>query len=278
MILVLSGAMLWSMGGLLLRIIDIDEFTTIFWRATFAAVALSTYLLWVNGVRILQVLREFGWSQIVVAGCFAADATLYVFAINRTSVANVMIIFGLTPFVAALLARILLRERISTGTWFAMLACVIGVSVMMIGSVGHASATGDLLAIVIVFIFAVGVVTIRKHPEIEMIPVVWLSSLMIVVVSFPFATPFGHSTIDYALLAFFGVFEYAVALVAFTIGASYIPAAQSTLIGLLENVLAPVWVWLFVNEIPGMPTIAGGLLILATLLLHTLYSSGKSTD
>jgi drug/metabolite transporter (DMT)-like permease len=69
-----------------------------------------------------------------------------------------------------------------------------------------------------------------------------------------------------------------MALVAFTIGASHIPAAQSTLIGLLENVLAPVWVWLVVNEIPGLPTIAGGLLILATLLLHTVYNVGKSTD
>ena len=85
-ILVLTGAVLWSMGGLLLRIIEIDELTTIFWRALFAILALSIYLLWAYGGRITQVFAAFGWPQFIVAGCFAADAMLFVFAINRTSV------------------------------------------------------------------------------------------------------------------------------------------------------------------------------------------------
>lgn len=96
--LVLSGAMLSSMSGLLLRVIDVDELTTIFWRAA-----------------------------------FAVDATLYVFAINRTSVAKLMIIFGLSPFVAALLAWVVLRERVSAGTWFAMLATLLLHTVYNVG-------------------------------------------------------------------------------------------------------------------------------------------------
>ena len=262
---------------MLLRIIAVDELTTIFWRALFAIIALSIYLLWIHGGRIFQVFRGFGWPEFIVAGCFAADAMLFVFAINRTSVANVMIVFGLSPFVAALLAWLVLRERVSRSTWIAMCICAVGVTIMMSGSIGKPSLTGDLIAIVVVLVFAVGVVNIRKHPEIKMIPVVWLSGLMIVIASFPFATPFGHSATDYGMLAFFGVFEYAMALIAFTVGASYIPAAQSTLIGMLENVLAPVWVWLIVNEVPSLPTIAGGLLILATLLLHTLFSLSRSS-
>lgn len=271
-ILVLVGAVLWSTGGLLLRLIDVDELTTIFWRAVFAFAALSTYLLWTEGRRLIAVFRQFGWPQLIVAACFATDATLFVFAINRTSVANVMIIFGLSPFVAALLAWAVLGEGIPRMTWAAMSACAVGVIIMMSGSVGGHSLVGDAIALVIIVVFAIGVVTIRMHPDIEMIPVVCLSALLMGVISFPFATAFGHSPTDYALLAVFGALEYALALVAFTIGASYIPAAQSTLMALLENVLAPVWVWLVVNEIPGQPTIAGGVLILITLILHTVYT------
>lgn len=260
------------MGGLLLRVIDVDELTTIFWRSLFALVGLSLYLFWRYGTGIVRVFTAFRWPHFLVAGCFAVDAMLYVFAINRTSVANVMVIFGLTPFVAALLAWVVLRERVGAATWLAMLVCAIGITVMMMGSIQGHAIFGDLLAIVIIFIFAVGVVTIRKYPDIEMIPVVWLSALMSVILFLPLATPFGHGVEDYVFLAFFGIFEYALALIAFTVGASYIPAAQSTLIGLLENVLAPVWVWLVVHEVPETMTLVGGILILATLLLHIGWS------
>ena len=256
---------------MLLRLIDVDEFTTIFWRSLFAVIGLSVYLCWRYGPDIVQVFAAFRWPHFLVAGCFAVDAMLYVFAINRTSVANVMVIFGLTPFVAALLAWVVLRERVGAATWVAMLICAVGITLMMMGSMHGHAIVGDLIAIVIIFVFAIGVVTIRKYPDIEMIPVVWLSAFMSMLLFLPLSTPFGHSVNDYTLLAFFGIFEYAMALIAFTMGASYIPAAQSTLIGLLENVLAPVWVWLVVHEVPEPMTLVGGGLILLTLLLHTGY-------
>ena len=121
-----------------------------------------------------------------------------------------------------------------------------------------------------VLIFATAVVTIRRYPQVDLIAAVWLSSILSAVVILPFSTPFGHAPLDYGLMAFFGAVEYVVALLLFTSGARLIPAAQSTLIGLLEVVLSPIWVWLAINEVPGRPTLIGGALILVTLVLYTL--------
>jgi drug/metabolite transporter (DMT)-like permease len=129
------------------------------------------------------------------------------------------------------------------------------------------------LALVVIFIFATSVVAIRRYPTINLLVAVWVSSIFGCALSWPFATPLGHSAEDYVLMGVFGAFEYALALLLFMTGARHIPAAQSTLIGLLEVVLSPIWVWLAINEIPGEPTVIGGTLILVTLVAYTLFDA-----
>ena len=53
-------------------------------------------------------------------------------------------------------------------------------------------------------------------------------------------------------------------------GARLIPAAETSLIGMLETVLGPLWVWLVLSEQPGAATLTGGALILGALLANTL--------
>ena len=81
----------------------------------------------------------------------------------------------------------------------------------------------------------------------------------------PFAQLEGLSASNLGLMATFGVVEYGIAFMVFAVGARYVPAAQSTLIALLEMVLAPLWVWLIVDEHPGTRTIIGGTIMLASL-------------
>ena len=270
MLLVLCAAILWSSAGLLVRFIDTDEPTMIFWRSVFAFLALSGYLLYVHRGSLRAILSRLGGPAILVAALLGADAASAVFAFNHTSVANVMIIFSITPFVAAGVGWLWLRERASRATWTAAGVCMVGVVIMVSNSSGVASLTGDFFAFISVLVFAVGVVALRRFQGIDVLIAVWLSSALSALMFLPFATPFGHAASDYALLAFFGGVEYALALVCFTLGARLVPAAQSSLILLMENVLGPVSVWLAINEIPGPYTLAGGALIGTTLVVYIL--------
>jgi drug/metabolite transporter (DMT)-like permease len=58
-------------------------------------------------------------------------------------------------------------------------------------------------------------------------------------------------------------------MILFTTGARSIPVAEASLIAVLESVLGPVWVWLFLGENPGLPSAVGGVIVLAALAGHT---------
>lgn len=256
---------------MLVRLIDADEITVIFWRSLSSTALLGTYLACAHRFSLRAVLRGLGWPGLGVAVFFAIDAFCTVLAFSNTSVANANLIFSVTPFVAAPLAWLWLREAAGWRTLLAAALCAVGVFVMVSSSYGTSSIVGDAYAMCAVLAFALAILLIRRFPHTDMLAAVWVSSLLAAVCSFPFASPFGHGPVDYGLMVTFGAIEYALAAVLFTLGARFIPAAQSTLIVLLEVVLGPFWVWWLLNEVPAHATLIGGALILVTLTVHTLH-------
>ena len=118
--------------------------------------------------------------------------------------------------------------------------------------------------------FAVATVLVRRHPDIQMTPAAALSTALTGLIALPLADPFAISARDFALLAFFGVGQFGAGFLLFMTGARLLPAAETSLIGMLETVLGPLWVWLVLSERPSAASLAGGALILAALLANTL--------
>jgi len=141
---------------------------------------------------------------------------------------------------------------------------------MVSDSYGRGAIVGDLLAIVMAGSFAVATVLVRRHPEIPMAPAAALATTLTALVALPLADPDVTTPRDLALLTFFGVGQFGAGFLLFMAGARLIPAAQSSLIGMLEIVLGPLWVWLALNERPGAASLAGGVLIVAALLVSTV--------
>jgi len=145
-----------------------------------------------------------------------------------------------------------------------------GAVVMVSDSYGRGAIVGDLLAIVMAVSFATATVLVRRHPEIQMMPAAALATSLTALVALPFAEPLQTGPRDLALLTLFGVGNYGTGFLLFMAGARSIPAAQSALVGMLETVLGPLWVWLVLDERPGVATLTGGALILAALLANAL--------
>src|SRR5207302_4587563 len=194
------------------------------------------------------------------------------------SVANTLILMSTGPYVTGLLGWIVLGERVALRTWLLMGVTLAGAVVMVSDSYLRGTILGDLLAIVMASSFAIATVIIRRHPEIQMAPAAALATALTALVALPMADPLGTAPRDLALLAFFGVGQFGSGFLLFTAGARLIPAAESSLIGMLETVLGPLWVWLLLSERPGAASLAGGALILAALLANTvvdLLASGE---
>jgi drug/metabolite transporter, DME family len=269
-LLVACAAVCWSSGGLVARLVATSPWTTSLWRGLFASLFLTLVLWVVRRVGIFALWRDGGRPVLIVAVCMATASTCFIFSLAHTSVANTLILMSTGPYVAGLLGFILLGECVAPRTWLTMGVVLVGAIVMVSDSYRRGAIVGDLLAIVMASSFAIATVLIRRHPEIQMAPAAALATALTALVALPMADPLGTAPRDLALLAFFGVGQFGAGFLLFTAGARLIPAAESSLIGMLETVLGPLWVWLVLSERPGAASLAGGALILAALLANTL--------
>src|SRR5256885_11519679 len=166
----------------------------------------------------------------------------------RSSVANTLILISTGPYVAGVLGWMLIGERVAARTWLAMGVALVGAVVMVSDSYARGAIVGDLLALVMAASFATATVLVRRHGEIQMAPAAALATALTALVALPLAEPLATSPRDLALLAFFGVGNFSAGFLLFLNGARLIPVAQSALIGMLETVLGPLWVWLVLEE------------------------------
>jgi drug/metabolite transporter (DMT)-like permease len=267
-LLVACAAMCWSSGGLIVRLVATSPWTTSLWRSLFASLFLALVLWLVQGRGVFARWRQ--GPVVAVAVCMALASTCFILSLAHTSVANTLILMSTGPYAAGLLGWILLGERVAVRTWLTMGVAMAGAVVMVSSSYRRGALLGDLLAIVMACSFAVATVLIRRHPEIPMAPAAVLATALTALVALPLADPLQTRPRDLLLLAFFGIGQFGAGFLLFLTGARLIPAAESSLIGMLETVLGPLWVWLMLNERPGVASLAGGALILTALLANTL--------
>ncbi|MEZ5775833.1 MAG: DMT family transporter [Hyphomicrobiaceae bacterium] len=204
--LVATAALLWSTGGLIVRSLEAtDSLTTVFWRSATAFVFLVIFLIWRDGRNAPRLFFGMGASGIAVALCYAAASAALIVALNLTSVANVLVILASAPLFSALLARVVLGERISPVSWLAILATLGGIAFMVWDALDTGGMAGNLVALVIVFAQAIAVVVIRRSRGVRMTPAMCLATLIAALAVLPFlSAPLVTTPHDMVLLTLFG--------------------------------------------------------------------------
>jgi drug/metabolite transporter (DMT)-like permease len=268
-LLVAGAAVCWSSGALIARLVTTSPWTTNLWRSLFASVFLGVALSIARRRTIFAQWRDGGAPVAAVAACMAVASTCFIFSLAYTSVANTLILMSTGPYVAGILGWLLLGERVAPRTWLTMGVALAGAVIMVSNSYSRGAVLGDLLAIAMAASFAVATVLVRRHPNIQMTPAAALATTLTLLIALPMAEPSGTPARDLLLLAFFGIGQFGAGFLLFMAGARLIPAAESSLIGMLETVLGPVWVWLVLNERPDAASLTGGALILTALLANT---------
>ncbi len=270
-VLVLGSAIVWSFGGTLARFLDInDSWTVVFWRSVFAALFLIGFMLLRDGPRsTVTLFRTMGLPGIAVGLCFAIASTSFILALAYTTVANVVLIQAGVPLIAALIAWILFRERISLLTWVAIAAVIFGVAIMVSDSIGGTvSPIGDALALLIALVFATATVITRRYAHVRMTPAVCLGTIVAGSVAATQASGFAVTLPELGVLMAFGALNFGLGLALFVTGARLVPSALAALLGTTETVLGPLWVALIHGEIPSLNTVIGGAIVLTALLAY----------
>lgn len=276
-ILMVGASVCWSLSGIIVRNTRVDNnWEVVFWRSCFSFLFLALWLGATHGRASVVELRRVGWVGVVSGILFATMITFFLLALTLTTVANTQAIVCLSPFMAALAAWVLMRERLSLRTWIAMAGALIGIALMFIESFGAGRMIGNLVALFVPLAYGINVAILRKsHAQGDMVMAVLIGSFISALVTLPLAWPFQASSHDLALLALMGVVQLAVGCILFVRATPRLTAAEISLISLLESILAPLWVWWGVGERPSQLALVGGAIVIASLLLNELLSARR---
>ncbi len=275
--LVAGAAIVWSTGGLIVRHVETDAWTIVFWRGFFAALTLLLYLAIRDGRGTFALFRNLGLGGLGVAVCFGTASLSFVIALQHTSVATILFLQSASPLVAGVLAWLWLGERMTWIKALAMLLALVGVGI----TVSDQEASGDLLGIalsvVIMIAFALATVLVRRYSHVRMTPATCLSAFWLVAVGGTLGAPASVDGSELALLFLFGACQLGIGFILFTTGARLIPAGEAILLSLLESILAPIWVWLWptLHEYPGDRALIGGTLVIAAVIWNTVAEMGQ---
>lgn len=261
--LLVASAVTFSSAGIFTKGVAAGAWEVIFWRGVFAGVFTTGWIAKRGAVR-----REFlkmGKSGIAVAIVLALGTSAFIPAFKFTSIANVSLIYAVAPLIAAVMAWVLVKETLTRRVLLGSLVALVGVLVIVSGSIGELHLRGDLLALFMTVCMAGVMVIYRMHPETPGAGPSVLQSLILIVPSLIFGTPFETAPSEIAILAGFGLL-FAIASVTLAEGAKRVPAGQTALLSALETPLAPVLAFLIFTEVPNQASFVGGAIVLVAVL------------
>ena len=275
-VLVMLSGLFFSIGGTIVRLIETaSAWQIVFYRSLTLVVTVLVFMALRNRNSIAAGFRAAGATGVVAALFLAFTFIGFIFSLEHTKVANTLLLMSTASFMAAILGWIVLGERVSRSTWAAITGAAAGVTVMLSEGVAVGSLHGDLWALSIAVAYACYSVALRYGKMTDMIPSVCSAGVFAAIVSGMMAAAVGQglsiSGHDLLLCVLLGTAQLGCGLILFTFGSRHVPAAEMVLLALTEVVLAPVWVWLVVGELPGMFTLIGGGILLASITGRALW-------
>jgi drug/metabolite transporter (DMT)-like permease len=272
-VLVVIAAILWSQQGLIFRQIDTaGSWAVLFWRSLGMLPVILAFVVWRARGRVLAAMASIGWAGVAGALGLIFAFGGAIFAIQSTTIANAVFLFSASPFLTALLAWVLLGEKVRARTWVSIGVAMVGIAVMVQGGLAGGALPGNIAALLSAAGFAVFTVSLRRSAVADPMPIVLMGGIFSVIAGAVISGATGASLIispgDLMWSLGMGVVTLAGGMVLYTIGSRVVPAAELTLISLLEVMLAPLLVWLVLGETATRATLIGGVFVLGAVLMN----------
>jgi drug/metabolite transporter (DMT)-like permease len=264
------AAILWSTSGLFVKILDWQPVSILAGRSFFAAIVFLIYLR--------RLPTRFSLWQLLAALMFILTQFLFITSTKLTTAANAIFLQYTMPIYVVLLAYWFLGEKPSRTDWFSMLVIFIGLMLFFGDELSTDGFYGNLLAILSGVTGALMMVSFRAQKNGNPAESNLIAFLFTATLGFPFIMQETWTANSILILAFLGIVQIGFAFIFFTKGIKHIPALEANLIGTLEPVLNPIWVFLFYGESMGKFALIGGLIVLSGVILSAVGSSKAAKE
>ena len=271
----LVGVLLLSPDSLLIRLLNLSDFSLIFYRSYLPAVTLFIFILWFYKKNTIQAFLLIGVPGVIYATLYAITHVCFVYSIQYTSVSNTLVIVASAPIFSAILSIIFLKEQPSLFTWVIIFIALVSMFIIGWGSYSTTGIFGDIMALIVAIAMGSGGVLVRYFKNIDLVPACFVGCILAGLYTLPFQIEFDLTSIQILYLSLMCFVILPIPFIIMTIAPKYTPAYQVSLVFLLESVLGSAWVWIVINEVPSLNTIIGGAILLSSVLIYMILETKK---
>ena len=277
-ILLLFGGFCLSWGGFIIR--SFEEATVwqiLLLRSVFFMIALMFFLIATYKKNTIKIIKDAGFPAVLGGLVMSLSFIAFVVSMSITTVANVVFIISTQTMFLALFGYFYLKEKISLVSFFSILLAMGGITIMVGDSLSTSSFLGNIVALAIPINFSILVMIIRKNKNLDMVPAIFYSGIFSIIYGLILSESLVFTSHDILMGFYLGVPQLAFGFICITIGSRTTPSTTIGLLMLTETLFAPIWVWLFLNEIPPLSVIIGGCIIITAIILKS-FDKNKVTS
>ena len=270
-ILLLFGAFCLSWGGFIVK--SFEEATVwqiLFLRSFFFLIALLFFLIITYKKNTLNVIKNSGFPAVIGGFVMSFSFIAFVVAMNNTTVANVVFIISTQTMFLAILGYFYLKEKVSLISFISIVLAMTGIIIMVGDSLSTGSLFGNIVALAIPINFAILVMIIRKYSNLDMVPAIFYSGIFSCIYGYLLSESFVFTNHDILMGFLLGVPQLALGFICITIGSRTTTSVAIGLLMLMETICAPIWAWLFLNEVPPLSVFIGGSIIILAVITKSL--------
>ena len=277
-ILILLGGFCLSWGGFIIRSFEeASIWQILFLRSFFFLLALIAFLFVTYKKNTFNIIKESGLPGLLGGFVLSFSFVAFVVAMSNTTVANVVFIISTQTMFLAIFGYFYLKEKVSLIGLISILLAMSGIIIMVGDSISGGSLFGNIVALAIPINFAILVMIIRKNTKVDMVPAIFYSGIFSLIYGFLLAESFEFTKHDLWMGFLLGVPQLAVSFICITIGSRTVESATVGILMLMETLCAPLWVWLFLNEIPPISVFIGGAVIISAIILKSFDKKHSKT-
>lgn len=268
--------MLWSTGGLFIKVLTLDAFQIAFYRSGIAALT----ILVISIIKKNDLKFEFDIISILCSVSYAFILILFVIATKLTTAANAIFLQFTAPIYLLVLEPLFLKTKFEKRNLIALIFCLAGMILFFFGRLDFSNIQGNLIAIGSGISFALFSLFLKWKKQLHKSEstIVYIVAGNILVCLFCLPVVYGRLALDItqlSILLFMGVFQIGISYMIFNEGIKYISATESMIIAMLEAVLNPIWVFIGVGEVPTVYSIIGSVIILLAIIWRNFFLKEK---
>ena len=264
-LLLVITSLLWSLGGVLLKSVDWHPMAKAGMRSAIAALVIYGWMR----------RPKFSWSpnQILGAAAYVGTVSFFVIATDLTTAANAIFLQYTAPAYVALLGAWMLGERTRAVDWVCIAFAIAGVGLLCRDGLAANNLPGILAGLASGFSMALMVLFLRREKHGSPMASLLLGNIATAVIGLPFG--FGGvgkmpGVGGFGILLLLGVVQLGVPYILYGVAIRHVTAIEGIVIPMLEPVLNPLWVFIFLHEKPGAWALAGAVLILGAMVWRGL--------